>query len=759
MKTWFVVVFLLAGTSLNSLAQCCPPFFATQPQNTTNVQGTTATFWAVANGGGSAVSYQWKFNGVNIAGATATNYVISNVQPSNAGVYSVAGTNAAGWVISSNATLTVIVPPPANDNFSNRISLSTTNVTTTGSNQNATKEAGEPNITGNPGGSSVWWTWTAPNNGFVTVSTIGSSFDTLLGIYSGNNVASLSLVASDDNSGGGGTSLCSFHAVAGVSYQIAVDGFNGVSGNITLNLLEVGDPGITNQPVNVTKTETGTATFTVGVTGTTPLSYQWRFYVTNNLPGATSSSLTLNNVQAWNAGNYSVLVSNPYGSVTSATAVLTVTFPVSTVACWGDNTSNKATVPIGLSAGYQAIAAGGNHSLALKTNGIVVGWGDNSYGQISVPTLTDVTAIAAGYYHSLALRSNGTVVTWGDNSFGQTNTPPGLSNVVSISAGAYHNLALKDDGTVVAWGNNADGETDVPPSVTNAVQIAAGYYHNLALLKNGSVVGWGFNGHNECNMPGSVTTPIARLSCGNGFSLALLTNGSIAAWGDNSLNQTNISPNQNSNIVAIAAGGSHSLCLKANGAVFGWGQNTYGETSIPFVISKMVAISAGAYHSMSLEGSGAPYITVQPASQRVASGNNVGFFVMAAGTTSALKYQWQFNGANIANATNSAYTRLNVQLADAGSYTAVLSNVLGLVTSSAATLTVDSTSTSLTALGFTNSGFQFRLSGPSGIYIIDASSDLFIWDPISTNTIPVNSTVVTDPAAFSYPYRFYRARQ
>src|ERR1051326_3126181 len=272
---WWISSALLVMVAESGFTQCCPPFFTTQPQNTTNVQGSTVTFWAVANGGSSAVTYQWKFNGVNIAGATATNYVLSNVQSSNAGIYSVAGTNAAGWVISSNALL-VIPVPPVNDNFNNFIVVGGTNVTTTGSNQDPPQEAGEPNITGNPGGASVWWVWTPTTNGFVTLSTIVSSFDTLLGIYTGNNVASLSVVASDDNSGGGGTSLCTFHAFAGTSYRIAVDGFNGVSGNITLNLVEAGDPGITNQPTNVTKTETGTATFTVGATGTTPLSYQWR---------------------------------------------------------------------------------------------------------------------------------------------------------------------------------------------------------------------------------------------------------------------------------------------------------------------------------------------------------------------------------------------------------------------------------------------------------------------------------------------------
>src|SRR4051812_41627464 len=81
---------------------------------------------------------------------------------------------------------------------------------------------------------------------------------------------------------------------------------------------------------------------------------------------------------------------------------------------WGDNTSGKATPPTGLD-GVIAIAAGAQHSLALRTNGIIVGWGDNSSGQIEIPlNLDNVVGIAAGL-HSAALKSDGTVVVWGSN--------------------------------------------------------------------------------------------------------------------------------------------------------------------------------------------------------------------------------------------------------------------------------------------------------------------------------------------------------
>ena len=146
------------------------------------------------------------------------------------------GSGGASGNITLNLDFTPAVPPPANDNFANRIVLAGATVTTTGTNNGATKEAGEPNHNGNPGGKSVWWSWTAPSSGVWTISTIGSSFDTVLGVYTGTAVNSLVVVASDDEAGGNFTSRCVFNAVAGTTYQIAVDGFGGAQGNITLNI-------------------------------------------------------------------------------------------------------------------------------------------------------------------------------------------------------------------------------------------------------------------------------------------------------------------------------------------------------------------------------------------------------------------------------------------------------------------------------------------------------------------------------------------
>jgi hypothetical protein len=91
----------------------------------------------------------------------------------------------------------------------------------------------------------------------------------------------------------------------------------------------------------------------------------------------------------------------------------------------------------------------------------VVAWGRNNQGQTTVPAgLSGVVAIAAGGEHTVALKSDGTVVAWGYNYAGQTTVPAGLSGVVAIAAGAWHTVALKSDGTVVAWGSNSAGQTD-----------------------------------------------------------------------------------------------------------------------------------------------------------------------------------------------------------------------------------------------------------------------------------------------------------
>ncbi len=160
----------------------------------------------------------------------------------------VAGTTYYYWVKAKNTGGTSsfstsnsgyrAVAASTNDLFANRIVLVGPVVSTTGSNKNATKETGEPNHGGNTGGKSVWWTWTAPASGTVTIDTAGSNFDTLLSVYTGTSVSALTSVASNDDDWAAGltTSKATFTVTAGTVYQIAVDGYGGVSGNISLHI-------------------------------------------------------------------------------------------------------------------------------------------------------------------------------------------------------------------------------------------------------------------------------------------------------------------------------------------------------------------------------------------------------------------------------------------------------------------------------------------------------------------------------------------
>jgi hypothetical protein len=93
-----------------------------------------------------------------------------------------------------------------------------------------------------------------------------------------------------------------------------------------------------------------------------------------------------------------------------------------------------------------------------------------------------VVAIAAGEYHSLAVRADGTVVAWGDDSGGQCDVPAGLSNVVAVAGGGTHSLALMTNGAVVAWGDNDNGQCSLPSDLSDVLGIGAGEEHSLALV-------------------------------------------------------------------------------------------------------------------------------------------------------------------------------------------------------------------------------------------------------------------------------------
>jgi alpha-tubulin suppressor-like RCC1 family protein len=285
-----------------------------------------------------------------------------------------------------------------------------------------------------------------------------------------------------------------------------------------------------------------------------------------------------------------------------------------------------------------AISAGGNHSLALRVDGTVWAWGNNSQGQLGdgtltdhtaparVPALGDVIAISAGVGFSLALQVNGQVWAWGSNTTGQLGTlstaaksgssypvlVEGLDNVAVISAGGFHCLALKANGTVWAWGWNnhgqlGDGSTKdqaIPiqvPTINDAIGIAAGGWHSLALTADGYVSAAGLN---DSGQLGDGTTIDQH-----GFVSVTMSNIPIAE------------------VVEVAAGNSHSLARFVDGSVLAWGYGNAGrlgtgseadvhepapvlESPDAFDVpsragqaaTHMTAIAAGTLHSLLIRG-------------------------------------------------------------------------------------------------------------------------------------------------------------
>ncbi|MCS6778048.1 MAG: dockerin type I domain-containing protein [Chloroherpetonaceae bacterium] len=353
-----------------------------------------------------------------------------------------------------------------------------------------------------------------------------------------------------------------------------------------------------------------------------------------------------------------------------------------------------------------AISAGRSHTVLLQVNGTVWAVGGNTYGQLGDGTtvdqklpvqvrasdgfgfLTHVVAIAAGDEHTVALRSDGTVWAWGRNHQGQLGngtltdrTTPAqvrgvggagfLTDIVAIAARGAHTLALRRDGAVLAWGSNTNGQLgdgtrtrrttpvlmrtpDGQELLRSAIAIAAGVEHSLVLRADGTVLASGRNNNGqlgdgttaERTLPVPMLGPngiapltgAVALSAGDAHSIVLLNDGTVLACGNNDGGQLGDGtrtqrllpvpvrgPGGNgllTDIIAVAAGSMRTMALRSDGTVWTWGDNIAGAlgdgtttrrtTPVPVagpggsgVLRNTVAISAGGAHMLALSGEGA----------------------------------------------------------------------------------------------------------------------------------------------------------
>jgi hypothetical protein len=348
---------LVLSWKLESTAEQLPMILA-HPNSQTVTEGGTVIFTVGATGTG--LSYQWFFNGDPIPGATGGDLTLPSVTRSNVGAYQVRVSNGVRSVRSRRAILELAAADTdgargkSKDKFRDAVlepdrrelgapvveqlrRLSGSGTVSRGytgmqifSTVGSTKEPGEPNHCGIPGGASSWFVLTTTTNGTLLIDTCGSSFDTVLAVYTGpgTDFASLVSVACDNNGGPDGvTSKVQFPAGAGVNYFIAVDGVGGASGIVQLNYVLGDPPTILTNPVSAQVAQGATATLSVSAKATPKARYQWHRQGTP-LPGATNATLTLANFQPEQAGQYSASVSNALGAVASAPAQLQLAGPL-----------------------------------------------------------------------------------------------------------------------------------------------------------------------------------------------------------------------------------------------------------------------------------------------------------------------------------------------------------------------------------------------------------------------------------------------
>jgi hypothetical protein len=191
---------------------------------------------------------------------------------------------------------------------------------TTGTNQLSTFESGEPRFPSVAGSRSVWWEWAAGSTGSVTVTTASSNFDTTLAVYSGNGtLTSLQHLGSNDDSIGL-TSSVTFSATSGQRYYFQVNGFGSSVGNITLNYPSPANvnspPVIVAQPQGDVLVVGDALNLSVSVSGTAPFQYQW-ILDGADIPAATTAAYSVASVTSADQGNYSVRITNAFGTITS----------------------------------------------------------------------------------------------------------------------------------------------------------------------------------------------------------------------------------------------------------------------------------------------------------------------------------------------------------------------------------------------------------------------------------------------------------
>ncbi len=432
------------------------------------------------------------------------------------------------------------------------------------------------------------------------------------------------------------------------------------SGDVTININAVVPPASSITAVSVSASrvamrETESSTLFASVAGTGAFSNSVTWAIENGGVGKLSSS----------TGNTVFYQAPPssFGRVVRITATSV------------QDLSQKSTIFVSVNPMKASIAGGTGHSLAIKSDGTLLSWGEDSNGQlgddeplvnkstpVAISDTKNIVAIAAGYTHSLALQSDGTLLSWGRDNDGQLgddtapadkHTPVSVStanNIIAIAAGGNTSFALKSNGTLLSWGSDIIGQLGddstiankpTPVAVSganNIIAIAAGGLFALALKSDGTLLSWGQDTNGQLGddstiankptpVPVSGASDVISIAAGSDFSLAIKSDGTLLSWGSDTEGKlgddatiankpTPVTVRGANSIVAIAASGNFSLALKSDGTLLSWGSDFFGElgddtasaskpTPVPVSnANNIVAIAAGSIHSLALKSDG-----------------------------------------------------------------------------------------------------------------------------------------------------------
>jgi Domain of unknown function (DUF4091)/Immunoglobulin domain len=441
-------------------------------------------------------------------------------------------------------------------------------------------------------------------------------------------------------------------------------------------------PSITVQPSSQMVMTGQTASFSVAATGTAPLSHQWR---KNGVPisGATSSTYTTLATASSDSGTqFTVLVSNAVGSVTSNPATLTVNAVTVAPSITTQPTSQSVTA--GQTATFSVVATGtAALSYQWRKNNVAIGGATSS----SYATLTTTTSDSGSTFVVVVSNAAGTVTSAAATlTVNAAPVAPRISTQPTsqtVTAGQTATFSVAATGTTplsYQWQKSGVAISGATSSTyTTPATASSDSGTQFTVLVSNTV--------------GSVTSSPATLTV-NAVTVApsittqptsqSVTAGQTATFNVTAAGTTPLSYQWRKNSTAISGATSSTYTTPATAS-------SDSGTQFTVLVSNTVGSVTSSPATLTVNAATvAPSITTQPTSQTVTAGQTATFHVAASGTA-PLSYQWRKNSAAISGATSSTYTTPATVSSDSGTqFTVLVSNTVGSVTSSPATLTVTS---------------------------------------------------------------------